>query len=109
MFNFQKHRRNRHRIDELPVSAALGRMFRFGDLQQTEPQPVVIIGHSPALEARIAARIQRKLDTILIADGGSSVGVSLHPENLRLEDVLPAPKIQPLDISEMFGRNRSQR
>lgn len=108
MFNFQKHRKNPNRIDEIPNSAALGRIFRLGDIVP-EPPMVVMVPHSTGLEAQITARIQRKLDVIMIADCGSSVGVSLHDVNARLEDLIPPCEIKPLDISEIIGRNRSQR
>jgi len=109
MFDFQKHRRNPNRIDEIPNSAALGRIFRLGEIPPEPPMVVMVPSHSVELEAQIAARIQRKLDVIMIADSGSSMGVSLHDTLASVADLLPSPKIKPLDISEIIGRNRSQR
>lgn len=81
-------------------------MFRADNIPQEPPMVVFVPCHSLDLEAQIAHVVQRRLDTILIADSGSSVGVSLHSEDIS--KILEA-QIKPLDISEIIGRNRSQR
>lgn len=107
MFNFHKHRQNTERLDEIPDIQCLGRLFRVGGELPKEPSVVVVAPcHSLDLEAQIAHRVHQRLNTIMIVDSGSSTGVSLHSDDLS--EVLKA-EIKPLDISEMLGRNKTQR
>jgi hypothetical protein len=105
MFNFQKHRINTERLDRIPTSAELGRVFRLNDPLPKEPSVVMVVPvHSLELEAQIASRIHAKL--LVVGDCGSSEGFSLHSDDVS--EVLKA-QIKPLDISQMLGRTKAQR
>lgn len=99
-FDFQKRRGAKLPYEVDPQ--CLGRIFRAGGEIPPKPDVVIVgVGVDHTLEAEIARRVQSRLDVIMIADSGSSVGVSLH------DDLLAETK--PLDISKIIDTNRSQR